>query len=117
MCVLFCLHNITQAFAFLELTAPVGSSLGRTGIHSCPLIAGSPSCLLIWSHLVLLHFSVPLSLSRTFVVSRTELLAAGSPGNSACFLFLILLIASLTPQKPGWPGLLPLFGQALFQFF
>uniref|UniRef100_A0A671FIE5 Metal transporter n=1 Tax=Rhinolophus ferrumequinum TaxID=59479 RepID=A0A671FIE5_RHIFE len=42
---------------------------------------------------------VPLSLSRTFVVSRTELLAAGSPGNSACFLFLILLIASLDPTK------------------
>lgn len=99
VCVPFCLHDITQAFAFLELTAHIGSSLGRTGIHSCPLIAGSSSCLLIWSHPVLLHFSVPLSLSRTFVVSRTELLAAGSPGNSACFLFLILLIASLDPTK------------------
>lgn len=39
-------------------------------------------------------FSVPLSLSRTFAVSRTEVLAAGSPGNSACFLFV-------TPGKPG----------------
>lgn len=76
------------------------------------------SCLLIpSSHPVFLHFSVPLSLSRTFVVSRTELLAAGSPGNSACFLFLIFLISSLDPQKPGWPGLLPVFGQGLFQFF
>lgn len=39
-------------------------------------------------------FSVPLSLSRTFAVSRTEVLAAGSPGNFACFLFV-------TPGKPG----------------
>lgn len=42
----------------------------------------------VQSHSVFLHFSVPLSLSRTFVVSRTEVLAAGSPGNSACLLFI-----------------------------
>lgn len=37
-----------------------------------------------------LHLLVPLSLSRTFVVSRTELLAAGTPGKHACFLFTLV---------------------------
>lgn len=49
-------------------------------------------------------FSVPLSLSRTFVVSRTEVLAAGSPGNSACFLFVTPLLTYLDPGKPGHQG-------------
>lgn len=67
--------------------------------HRPPLSLGCEAPLLTFDAIspCFSPFSVPLSLSRTFAVSRTEVLAAGSPGNSACFLFV-------TPGKPGHQG-------------
>lgn len=75
-----------------------GGALALVSHCPPPRLGWKALCLSTRSHPVFLRFSVPLSLSRTFVVSRTEVLAAGSPGNSACFLFITLIaLMALTP--------------------